>query len=113
VTDSSWVSLRFQSRDFRLYSTYGASGFIALVLMHLVLFVVQISTSFSILVPRVCVLYHNFIAYFLLTSRRIRLVSCESHFPRGGVVEYLHRRPASHRRRQEGRLECESVKYDR
>jgi hypothetical protein len=33
-----------------------------LVLMHLVL-LAQISTSFSILDPRMCVLYHNFYCY--------------------------------------------------
>jgi hypothetical protein len=49
-----------------------------LVLMRLVLLariVAQISTSFSILVPRMCVLYHNFVAYFLVISLRISLVS--------------------------------------
>jgi hypothetical protein len=50
-----------------------------LVLMHLFFFlarfVAQISASFSNLVPRMCVLYHNFIAYFLVISRRISLVS--------------------------------------
>jgi hypothetical protein len=89
VTDSSWVSIRFQSRVFRFYSTDGTSGrsyksynfffpLLASVLMHLVLlagFVAQISTSFSILVPRMCVLYHNFITHFLVTSRRIGLVA--------------------------------------
>jgi hypothetical protein len=41
--------------------------FFALMLIHLVLFatfVSQISTSFSILVPRKCVLYHNFYCIF-------------------------------------------------
>jgi hypothetical protein len=41
--------------------------FFALVLMHLVLlarFVAQISTFLSILVPRMCVLYHNFYCIF-------------------------------------------------
>jgi Na+/alanine symporter len=50
---------------------------IALVLIHLVLLagsVAQISTSFSTLVPRMCVLYNYFIAYFLAISRRISLV---------------------------------------
>jgi hypothetical protein len=72
VTDSSWSCIRFQSRVFMFYSTDGSSGkyytssyffyFFALTPMHLVLlarFVAQISTSFSILVPRMCVLYHN------------------------------------------------------
>jgi hypothetical protein len=58
----------------RFYSTDGTSGryymssqnvfhFFAMVLLHLVLlvmFVAQIYTSFSIPVPRMCVLYHNF-----------------------------------------------------
>jgi hypothetical protein len=42
--------------------------FFALMLMHFVLlvrFVAQISTSFSILVPRMCVLYRNFYCIFL------------------------------------------------
>jgi hypothetical protein len=41
--------------------------FYALALIHLVLlarFVAQISTSFSVLVPRMCVLYHNFYCIF-------------------------------------------------
>jgi hypothetical protein len=73
-TDSSWVSIRLRSRVFRFSSTDGASGryytssqivfhFFALVLIHLVLlarFVAQISTSFSIPVPRMCVLYQYF-----------------------------------------------------
>jgi hypothetical protein len=91
VTDSSWDFLRFQSRVFRFYSTDGTSRyymssqifshFIALVLMHflfwLVMFVAQISTTFSTPVPRMCVLYHNFIAYFLFKSRRISLISSD------------------------------------
>jgi hypothetical protein len=32
-------------------------------------------------------------------------------FPCGGGVEYLHRSPASRRRRQKGSLESERVKY--
>jgi hypothetical protein len=47
--------------------------FFALVLMHLVLsarFVAEISTSFSVLVPRLCVFYHNFYCIF---SRYIQL----------------------------------------
>jgi hypothetical protein len=66
VTDSSWVSIRFQSRVFGFYSTDAASGkcyissqfsphFFALMFVHLVLlvrFVAQISTSFSMIVPR-------------------------------------------------------------
>jgi hypothetical protein len=89
MTDSSWVSLRFRSQVFRFYSTGDASGrcymspqmvlhFFALVLIQLVLlarFVAQNSTSFSILVPRICVLYHYFIAYFLVISRRFSLFS--------------------------------------
>jgi hypothetical protein len=73
VTDSSLISIRFQSGLFRFYSTDGISGrycmstqifpnFFALVLMHLILvvtFLAQISTSFSILVPRKRMLYHN------------------------------------------------------
>jgi hypothetical protein len=31
--------------------------------------------------------------------------------PCGGGVEYLHRHPASHRRRRKGRLKSERVKY--
>jgi hypothetical protein len=48
----------------------------ALLLMRLVLlarFVALISPFLSILVPRMCVLYHNFIAYFLALSLRISL----------------------------------------
>jgi hypothetical protein len=78
VIDSSWVSIIFQSRVFRFYSTDCASGryymssqkcshFFALVLMHRVLLaklLTQISTSFVILVPRMCLLYHNFYCTF-------------------------------------------------
>jgi hypothetical protein len=42
--------------------------------MHLIL-LAQLSTSFSIPVPRISVLYHNFIEYFLVISRQISLVS--------------------------------------
>jgi Na+/alanine symporter len=82
VTDFSLVSIRFQSRVFRLYSTDGISSrhyvsykffhfFYALVVMNLVMlagFIAQISTSFSILVPRMCVLYHNFFLHIFLLS---------------------------------------------
>jgi hypothetical protein len=73
VTDSSWVSIRFQSRVFRFYSTDGASGryymcsnFFPFLCIGAHSFgfvtrlVAQISNSFSILVPRMCVLYHTF-----------------------------------------------------
>jgi hypothetical protein len=89
--DRSFIGdkIRFRSRVFRFYSTDGASSrycmsllffshFIALVLMHLVLlvtFVAQISTSFSISVPRMCVLNTIFIVYFLVITRWINLVS--------------------------------------
>jgi hypothetical protein len=78
VTDSSWVSIRFQSRVFRFYSTDDANGryymssqfppppFYTLVLMHLVLLarsVAQISTLFSVLVPRLCMLLRIFLLY--------------------------------------------------
>jgi hypothetical protein len=49
-----------------------------LMLMHLVLlarFVVQISTTLSVLVPRMFVFYNNFIAYFLVISLLHSLVS--------------------------------------
>jgi hypothetical protein len=78
ATDSSWVSIRFRSWVFRFYSTDGASGryytssqivfhFFAMVLIHLGLlarFVTRISTSISILVPRMGMLYHNFYCTF-------------------------------------------------
>jgi hypothetical protein len=54
--------------------------FIALVLMHLVLlvmFVAQISTTISIPVPPMCVLYHKLTVDFLGISRRICLVSSD------------------------------------
>jgi hypothetical protein len=43
------------------------------VLLLLVMFVAQISTSVSVPVPRMSVLYHN----FLVISRRISLVSSD------------------------------------
>jgi hypothetical protein len=85
MTDSSWVSIRFQSQMFRFYSTDGSSGryymssqifplFIALVLMHLdllVMFVAQISTSFSIPVPHVCALSQFLLYIFLLSHAEL------------------------------------------
>jgi hypothetical protein len=74
----------------RFYSTDGTSGryymsskffphFIALVLMHLamlVMFVAQISTSYSIPVPRTCVCFiTTSIVDSLVISHRINLVS--------------------------------------
>jgi hypothetical protein len=78
VTDSSWVSIRFQSRVFRFYAKDGASGryymssqiffqLLALGFTHLIVlarFVAQIFTSFSLLLPRMCVLYYNFYCIF-------------------------------------------------
>jgi hypothetical protein len=72
-TQNYWVS-----EHFLLYSTDGTSDryymsshffphFFALVLIHLVLlvmFVAQISTSFAIQLPRMCVLYYNFYCVF-------------------------------------------------
>jgi hypothetical protein len=55
-------------------------SFVALVLMHLVvllMFVAQLSTSFSNPVSRMCVLYHIFIAYRLVISCLIILVSSD------------------------------------
>jgi hypothetical protein len=85
VTYYSWISIRFQSRVFRFYSTDGTSRryymfshfffhFFALLRMHSVLFVMfvaQISTSFSIPVPRMCVLYHKFLLYILLSPAEL------------------------------------------
>jgi hypothetical protein len=73
-TDSPLVSLKFQFRVFRFYSTDGTGGittclhkncsyFFAWVLVHsvlLVMLVAQISTALSIPVPRMWVLHHNF-----------------------------------------------------
>jgi hypothetical protein len=73
-TDFSCFSIRFRSRVFTFYFTDGTSGryymssqfffhLIALAIMHLVLlvmFVAQMSTSFSIPVPLMCMLYRNF-----------------------------------------------------
>jgi hypothetical protein len=60
VIDFSWLSLRFHSRVSSFIPQMALLvGTCALVLMHLVLlakFVPQISTSFSLLVPRMYVL---------------------------------------------------------
>jgi hypothetical protein len=74
VTDSSWVSTRFLSQVVRFYSTNSARGRYYYVFrnspfncMHWcswTWFVAQISTSFSILVPHMCVLYHSFYCIF-------------------------------------------------
>jgi hypothetical protein len=50
-----------------------------LVLIRLVLlarFVIQISISFSMPVPRMCVLYHYFCCIFMVISCQISQVSC-------------------------------------
>jgi hypothetical protein len=41
------------------------------------------------------------------------VIDSQGLIPCGGGVEYLHRSPASRRRRQKGNLESETVKYDR
>jgi hypothetical protein len=87
VTDSTWVSIRFQSRVLRFCSTDGSSDryymssqifsphFFSLVLMHLVWlvrFVAQISTFFSILVRRMCVLLsQSLLCTFLLSPAQL------------------------------------------
>jgi hypothetical protein len=73
VTNASCVSTRFWSRVFRFYSTDSTSGrnYTFSQVLHLILyidghafgllakFVAQISTSLSILVTQICMLYHN------------------------------------------------------
>jgi hypothetical protein len=74
ATDSSCFSIRFQFRVFRFYSADGASGryymssyfflFVCIRAHTLGFVAAQISTSFSILFQRMCVLYHNFYCIF-------------------------------------------------
>jgi hypothetical protein len=80
----------------------------------------KIFTSLSILVSGLCMLYHNFYCifsfYLPLTKPGLRYLcwhglSSDWGFLCGGGVEYLHRSPASRRKRRKGSLESGTVKY--